>query len=339
MPEFTGSTDEKHVFTLPSEIDRVHWDRRQAAPGGIVGLTVRTVFCADGSQIKIKLQDAQGTVHNTLSGKLRGDQVTVDLQVPPNATGGLLATVKLPNHGLSAESEALKVVEPVRMRGARWSKETVKRGDIVTLSAEARRAQDGRRATVRIFERDPNQGAHDPVTRLRPRVEGEAVEGKYQFQYPGDTADIVPEWEAPNGYTQPEFFYTVEVAGVTADSKTSKRKGLMTFVDDLTLQVVDPDPGAPYADQKVEITLADGTTQTTSTNGSGRVALTDVPPGPARVTLPGLGAPEDAPVEAPEEAERVTAQSAGSSAPQVDLATGTAWQVRVERPSESAAGG
>lgn len=59
MPEFTGATDEKHTFTLPSEIDSVHWDRRQAAPGGRVGLDIRTLFCGDGSQIQIKLKDAQ----------------------------------------------------------------------------------------------------------------------------------------------------------------------------------------------------------------------------------------------------------------------------------------
>jgi hypothetical protein len=283
MPEFTGSTDEKHVFTLPSEIDSVYWDRRQAAPGGIVGLTVRTIFCADGSQIQIKLQDAQGTVHNTLSGKLRGDSINVDLQVPSNAKGGLLAKVKMPNHGLSAESEALKVVEPVRMRGARWSQETVKRGDIVALSAEARRAQDGRRATVRIFERDPDRGAHDPVTRLRPRVEGGAVEVKYQFQYPGDTADLVPEWEAPNGYTQPEFFYTVEVSGVTADSKKSKSKGVMAFEDDIELVLTD-DQGQPRTDLKnLTLKRPDGQEVQKAPDDEGVITLTDVPPGPFKV--------------------------------------------------------
>lgn len=338
MPEFTGSTDEKHVFTLPSEIDSVHWDRRQAAPGGIVGLTVRTIFCADGSQIQIKLQDAQGTVHSTLSGKLRGDSINVDLQVPPEAKGGLLAKVKMPNHGLSAESEALKVVEPVRMRGARWSKETVKRGDVVTLSAEARRAQDGRRATVRIFERDPGRGAHDPVTRLRPRTEGGAVEVKYQFRYPGETADILPEWEAPNGYTQPEFFYTVEVAGVTADSKKSKRKGVMTFVDDLTLQVVDPETGAPYANQNTKIKLADGSTKEKTTDGSGKVKLNEIPPGPAKVTLPKLGALKYEPAEAPEEAREALAEPSPGAPPTAEVATGSTWRVVAARMPFSLSG-
>jgi hypothetical protein len=339
MPEFTGATDEKHTFTLPSEIDSVHWDRRQAAPGGIVGLTVQTLFCGDGSQIQIKLQDAQGTVHNTLSGKLRDDQVNVDLQVPPQAKGGLLAKVKMPNHGLSAESEALKVIEPVRMRGARWSQKTVKRGDIVTLSAEARRAQDGRRATVRIFERDPGRGAHDPVTHLRPRTEGGAVEVMYQFQYPGDTTDIVPEWEAPNGYTQPEFFYTVEVAGVTADSKKSKSKGTMTFVDDLTVQVVDVKSGAPYANQKAKIKLADGSTKSKTTDGSGIVELKEIPPGPAKVKLPELGTPKDEPKESPQDATHVASYPSENGPVQTAVATGSPWQVWVRRssgPPESA---
>ena len=292
MPEFSGSTDEKHVFTLPSEIERVRWLRRQAAPGGVAGLQIRTLFCAPGSQVEIRIEDAQGSVVQTLSGELPGPDVTVQIRVPEEAIGGLLAKVQMPNHGLSAESEALQLTESVRLRSARWSTETVQRRDIVTLSAEARGAQDGRRAVVQIYERDPAQGAHDPVTQLRPRVESEAVTVKYRFQYPGDTAEITPEWEAPTGYRQPEFFYTVETLGVTADSKDAKSRGVVAFVDDLTLQVVDAESGAPYADQDVEITLADGSTKTKTTDGNGVIELSEVPPGPAKVSLPEPGAPD-----------------------------------------------
>jgi len=327
MPEFTGSSDEKHVVLLPSEIEGVHWDRRRAAPGGLVGLTVRPIFCADGAPVQITLEDARGIVHATLSGELYGDRVNVDLQVPPTAKGGLRAKVKMPDYGLSAASEALQIVEPVRVRGARWSQKTVGRGDLVTLSAEARRAQDGRRATVRIFERDPRCGVHAPVTRLRARTEGEAVEVTYQFQYPGDTADVVPEWEAPNGYAQPTFFYTVEVAGVTADSQASSRRGLTTFVDDLSLQVVGPDGGAPHADQTVEVTLADGSTRTKTTGASGTVTLKDVPPGPAKVGLPGLGAPKGDPVAGAEGGQTAAAALSPDGPPTAEVATGSAWRV------------
>ena len=350
MPEFSGSTDEKHVSTLPSEIDSVRWDRRRAAPGGIVGLAVQTIFCGEGSQIEIKLEDAQGTVHATLSGTLTGNRVGVELKVPEKAKGGLLAKVKMPNHGLSAESEALKVVEPVRLRSARWPKETVQRGDIVTLSAEARGAQDGRRAVVQIYERDPAQGAHDPVTQLRPRVEGEAVTVKYRFQYPGDTSDILPEWEAPDGYRQPEFFYKAEVSGVRVDSRDARSRGVVAFVDDLTLQVVDAESGAPYADQDVEITLADGSTKTKTTDGNGVIELSEVPPGPAKVSLPELGAPAEKAEEeesdasgkagASEEgealggaaAEEVYVRAAPNQTPDpATVATGSPARIRVER--------
>jgi hypothetical protein len=275
----------------------------------------------------IRLEDAQGTVHSSLSGRLHGDNVTVDLQVPPKASGGLLALVTMPNHGLSAESDALRIVEPVRVRGALWSQETVQRGDRVTLSAEARRAPDGRRATVRIFERAPGSGAPDPVTRLRPRTEGGAVTVTYQFQYPGDTADILPAWDAPDGYTQPEYVYTVEVAGVRADSETAKRNGVLTFVDDLTLQVVDPTRGAPYADQTIAVTLADGASTETTTDGSGIAELNEIPPGPARVELPSLGASAEAPVEAPDGARRVVVPPSPDGPPTAGVATGSAWRL------------
>ncbi len=60
---------------------------------------------------------------------------------------------------------------PVWVSVPRWSQETVQRGDILTLSAEARGAPDGERAVVRIFQEAPRGEAHKPVTRLRPRVE------------------------------------------------------------------------------------------------------------------------------------------------------------------------
>ncbi|PQJ35327.1 hypothetical protein BSZ35_12590 [Salinibacter sp. 10B] len=124
------------------------------------------------------------------------------------------------------------------------------------------------------------------MTRLRPRVENGAVEVMYRFQYPGDTADIVPEWKAPEGYVQPQFFYTVDVSGIIADSQDAKSTGVMRFVDDLDLRFVN-EGGAPLANQTVELTLADGSTEERQTSGEGRVQLREVPPGPVHVGLAG----------------------------------------------------
>jgi hypothetical protein len=286
MPEYTGGTDERHVFPLPSAIESVHWTRRQAAPGGTVGLDVRTQFCADGSHLQIQLTDAQGTVHDTLSGPLHDNHASIGLSVPPTAKGGLVATVKLPSHGLSAESPALQLTGPVRIRDPRWSIEAARRGEAVTLTAEARGAPDGRRALLRIFERDPQMGAHDPVATLRPRVEDEAIEVEWQVELPGDPDDIPPEWDAPEGYTQPELFYEVDVSGLRAASKDEKRKGKLTVRDDLELELLDADSHAPLTEQTVKVTLPDGSTQKKSLTAEGRLSLEKIPPGPVRVQLP-----------------------------------------------------
>ncbi len=324
MPTYTGKTDEVHVVTLPSAIETVRWSRRQVAPGGVARLEVQTVFCGTGSQIDVELVDARGTSHATLSGELVSTHLSVGLRIPEAAEGAVMAKVQLPNHGLSAESEALPLTAPVRVRGPRWSKETVKRGDVVTVTAEANGAPDGRRARVRIFEQDPDGGAHNPVTRLRPRVEGGAVEGMYQFQYPNETSTIVPEWEASDGYVQPQFFYTVNVSGVIADSQNAKARGLLTFVDDLVVHVVDAKNGGPYPEQEVELTLADGSTKTETTNGSGTVDLNEIPPGPARVKLPDLDVPneEAEPIEVPAGAREAAARPSPEGAPTATIATG-----------------
>jgi hypothetical protein len=71
-------------------MERVYWDRRQAAPGGTVGLDVRTQLCGDGSPLPIQLEDAQGTVYNTLSGQFNGNYVSIDLSGPQTVTGRCL---------------------------------------------------------------------------------------------------------------------------------------------------------------------------------------------------------------------------------------------------------
>lgn len=56
----------------PSKIDTVGFDRIQAAPGDTGDLQIR---------IPIKLVDAQGTVPNTLSGQLVGENMNLQFRV------------------------------------------------------------------------------------------------------------------------------------------------------------------------------------------------------------------------------------------------------------------
>ncbi len=120
----------------------------------------------------------------------------------------------------------------------------------------------------------------------------------YQFQYPGDTADIVPEWEAPEGYAQPRFFYTVDVLGVQADSTDAKAKGLLTFVDDATIRLRDLVTDAPVADETVVVILPDGSEQETTLDAEGRAELSDIPPGPIKYFFPDLpGSSRESPLQ------------------------------------------
>jgi len=334
MPEYTGSTDEIHVISLPSSIETIRWSRRQVAPGGIVGLQLRTLWCGDGSSLTIQILDANGTPHATLNGELVGNHLSVNLRVPEAAKGAVTATVEMPNHGLRAESEALPLTKPVRVRGPRWSQKEVERGDVVTLTAEARGAPDGCRARVRLFEYDPH-GAHTPISRMYPRVEGGAVKTKFRFQYPNATANIGPEWKAPKGYRPPKFFYRVDVNGIRADSKDSKTRGLLRFVDDLTVQVVDAESGVPYGNQDVELTLADGSNETVTLDAAGLATLEGVPPGPVQVHLPEPGAPneETAPTVLPPQGASVRTAPGQASKP-ISIATGSSYRIRVTRDKQ-----
>jgi hypothetical protein len=142
------------------------------------------------------------------------------------------------------------------------------------------------------------------------------------------------------------LFFRTEVGGLTADSKDARSKGVLAFKDNLTLQVVDAKSGAPYADQKTKIKLADGSTKSKTTDGSGKVELKEIPPGPAKVKLPGLGAPTEEQADAPEGARDAIAKPSGNgssksgtskgkssqgSALGTQVVTGSAWRVWVAR--------
>lgn len=279
MSEHKGQTDKAHEIKLPSSIERVQWADRRAAPGGTVGLEISTRYVGNGSALKIKLTDHQGTTHGTFENEIHNNHLSAEVQVPPKAKDALYAEVKFPDHGLNQKSPALLLTAPVKIKNAEWSQDEARRGDVLTLSADVEGVPDGTEATVEIFEHD-EESAHDPITELSALVKDQRVEVEWEYEYHEDTDRIPTEEEVEKGYRPPEYFFRVEVEGIEAES------GLLTFKDQLFVQLIDAVEQVAYAFQEYLLHLPDGTEKTGTLDEKGRLQIDKALPGPHEVIFP-----------------------------------------------------
>jgi hypothetical protein len=273
----SGQTDQTHKITLPTSIERVQWAKLRSAPGGAVGLDIYTRFIGNGATLQIKITDHRGKTHGAYKNQIHNNHLSAEIQVPPKAREALYAEVKFPKHGLKQKSPALLLTPPVEVKNAQWSQSEARRGDILTLSADVKGVPDGTEAQIQIFEHDAD-GAHDPITRFSSLVEKKRVEAEWEYEYHEDTDDIPSEDEAEKGYQPPEYFFRVEVEGVTADSE------LLTFKDELVIQVKDL-AGRPIQSKKYVVHLADGARRKGMLDETGHVTEKNVPPGKVRLEL------------------------------------------------------
>lgn len=275
MKEHTAKVDQVTKVELTSELGAVEWSRRVAAPNALVVLRGETVYVGTSAPVEVQLRDGGGGVVGTAKGTVVAGRFSIPLQVPAKAQRGLVAEVKLPEHGLSGKSVALIVPGPVEVTNARWSAKEARRGDVLTLTADVKGAPDGTPAELTIYEHDAD-GAHDRITGFEALVRGGRVEAKWEYEYHEDTDDIATEAEAERGYHPPEYFFRVSVHGIFADSE------LLTFQDFLEIRLTDrhgtPVPGASYV-----LSLPDGSERRGKLDDHGEATEQDIPPGRVEV--------------------------------------------------------
>lgn len=280
MATHKGQTDKTHRIQLPSSIQRVQWSRLQTAPGSTVGLEIDTRYVGNGSTLQIKLTDHRGTTHGTFKDEIQTNRLSSEVRVPEKAKEGLYAEVKLPNHGLKQKSPALVLTSPVKIKNPQWSQSATRRGDVLTLSAEVEGVPDGTESRFRIFEHD-EEDAHDVVTELTTSVEDGKAEVDWEFVYLEDTDDIPREEETEKEYKAPEYFFQVEVEGITAQSD------LLTFKDWIEVSLIDED-GQPVGEESYTLYMPDGNKRKGKLDSEGRAKEEEVPPGRCIVKFPDL---------------------------------------------------
>lgn len=294
MSEHKGKTNKINEIKLESGIDRVVWSEGAISAGGKAGLQVDTHFVGNGSEIKVEIKDAKGKNLGNFTKKITGNKFWTEIEIPEKAEGSVTATVKLPKHNAEMKSNEMTVFPPIKITNLKWDKNEAKRGDILKLTADVKGMYDGAEAKIEIYEHD-DDGAHDPVVSFPVSVKNQKIETQWEFQYVDDTDDIPTHEEAENGYNNPEYFFRVNIGGVSKDS------GLLRFKDWIEIEWT-YGGGYPASNKNFKLVSADGNETNGTFDELGKFRIENVSPGPFNIVLEeesddNSGSTEDTPAE------------------------------------------
>jgi hypothetical protein len=277
MIEHQGNTGKVNNVKLESSIDRVIWTSGTGCAGAKVGVEVNTHFVGNNSDIKIEISDKSGKIFETVKSKISSDFFYTQITVPEKAKDELYAEVKLPKHGLTKKSNCMYVYPAIGIKNVKWDKKEARRGDILKLTADVTNVYEGAEAEIQIWEHD-SDGAHDLITKFPVTVKKKKIEADWEYEYHEDTDEIPTAEETEKGYNPPEYFFRVNIAGISADS------GLLEFKDWIEI-VWSQDEGQPASNRRFKLITADGNERNESFDDQGRIRLEDMPPGPFKIIL------------------------------------------------------
>jgi hypothetical protein len=278
MKNHSGNTGKVNRVELQSSIDRVVWTSGIGSAGAKVGIEINTHFVGNNSDIKIEISDKSGRVFETVKSKISGNYFWTQITVPEKARDELYAEVKLSKHGLTKKSNCMYIYPAVQIKNLKWDKNEARRGDILKLTADVNNVYEGAEAEIQIWEHDAD-GAHDLITKFPAIVKNKKIELNWEYEYHEDTDDIPTKEETEKGYNPPEYFFRVNIEGVSADSK------LLKFKDFIEFKLIDQE-GRGVKNAKYNLKLPNGKTKEGKLDANGYVKIEDVPPGKYELTFP-----------------------------------------------------
>lgn len=192
-----------------------------------------------------------------------------------HAKGVLTGDGRIRRGGLPAGGDF--TVRLMTVCNARWSRQSARMGDTVTLSADTTGFENGTEATFRIFERDMH-GGDAPVDELTGRVRGGQI--KVDWMY-----DFDPEQDASDpdrqNYSYPDYYFFAHVGEQKA------RSGLLQYQDWIEIKLVDH-AQRPVPHKKYNLHLPSGEIRKGTLDGNGYKKEENIPPGNCRVKFEDL---------------------------------------------------
>ena len=291
---FVAQTDKKERFTVDSAIIYALWKSRSAIGGGEVQCEVRTALVGEGAPIQITGRSENGKKLGKCKGKIYGNRFVGALEIPEKIESGdwCYFTVKLPKHGLKAESNRIPARPHIIVNSMQWSAQEARRGDVLTLSAQFENVGSTDDVMVVIYEYD-SDGNHDPITKIPTEIVNNRLEIKWEYEYHEDTDEIPTEEQMKKygrHYNPPEYSF---VDGIEGDAiGTEQERGLVEFKDWVEVRLNDPN-GGPVGGEKFVLYLPDGSTKEGTVDDKGYGRVEDIPPGGYEIDFPDIGLVEE----------------------------------------------
>jgi hypothetical protein len=292
------STDSEHKIKLESSLVYAAWGEGAAVAGTEARIEVATAFVGNGAPIKITGKSSGGKKLWKISDKIKNNIYRRKVDIPEDLEPGdqVYFEVKLSKNGLKGSSNSIPVFPRPVISNMKWSAEEARRGDILTLTADVDKVDNGTEALVTVYEYD-RDGAHDRITELPAVVEKKKIELKWEYEYNEDVDEIPTEEELNEygeSYNPPEYFFTIRIMGY--EHGLEQQSGLLTFKDYLEIELAD-EYGNRSANEKYKLILPDGSEREGTLDENGYALVEDLPPGRISIEFPDLETAEIEPEE------------------------------------------
>lgn len=274
--KFSKSTDASHQVTLESQFLYAIWRSRVARIGRAANLEVGTSLVGFGAPVELKFLTDSGQTLGTMTTEIKHNRLTTQFLIPDSVQVGewIHYQVNLPDNGLTGQSLRIVARPPISVTNLKWSADTAKRGDVLTLSADVTNADDGEEAEITIYRCEFDSGRRK-VTTIPSPVQSNRLQVQWEHQYLDPTLEILSQDELqPYGrnYEPPRYFFTVTID--EEEFGGGRESGLLEFRDWIEVQLLNCKAGDQYV-----LYLPDGSQRSGTFNTDGVLREDDVPPG------------------------------------------------------------
>ncbi|HSP89055.1 MAG TPA: PAAR domain-containing protein [Ignavibacteriaceae bacterium] len=161
-----------------------------------------------------------------------------------------------------------------KVQNAKWSKEIVKIGEKVKLSAESEGFDDGKVATIQIYKKDIN-AADTIVKTLEQKVSGNKIEIELENNFEGE------ENNSSKKYSSASYYFEVIIG------QCKSRSGFLFNEDFIELELKDTE-GNPKANEEFTLFLPNGKVESGKLDANGYKKIEKIPAGRYSVKFPNL---------------------------------------------------
>ena len=201
--------------------------------------------------------------------------VKYSVKSPDNqvSTGSLSGEVKK-----SGVKEGDHEISLQAITSASWSTKTAKVGETVQLQADISGFDSGTEAVFQIFKQSTSS-ADEQMDTVKAESSGDKVEADWQFEYQGDTGNPSLGKKRAGKYSNPRFYFIVDVDGSRA------RSGVLEITDSLKIVLKDEN-GNPIADEEYVVHFANGEVRRGTLDQNGEAVENRIPTEKSRVVFP-----------------------------------------------------